>query len=633
MSRPLHFLAALLACLASTLALADPPARVGRIAHLENGVEFRVDRDAPGEAATLNWPVSSGAALATDRDGRAEIWIGSTAYRIGGGSQLEFVAVDDDRVAVRVDAGTLALSILDAEQAADIALQTPDGRIRFAASGRYRVDVRNGATTLSVQAGAAELDDGRRRTRIEAGEQARLDDGLSIGRDDRSDGFDRWVAERENATLAGPARRHVSPYMTGYQDLDAWGDWQASPDYGTLWYPRAVPADWAPYRFGRWAWIAPWGWTWIDQAPWGFAPFHYGRWVIVHGRWAWVPGRLVARPVYAPALVAWIGNPGWSLSFSFGSAPAVGWFPLGPREVYVPGYRHGPTYVRRINVTHIHDPLLIDRATRPDARHHYAYREMPRAVTVVPADHLRQGRPIGAREFKAPRTEELRTAPLRTAPGDDWLRAHRSTEQRPLRRADDGPRGAFRSGEGATRPDMRPETRPETRPEARPEMRPAVRPFDDRRDPEASPAIRRPAVPERADFPDRRRPPEADAADRRNERRDVERITPPAAVRMGGEEQRRQPAENAPLFRPRFDEAPRNTPEMPRETRRPERPAVIERNDAPPEMRRSAPRQFEAPVERQRAAPEMRPTPMRERPQPEARESRRNERDNERSGR
>jgi len=94
--------------------------------------------------------------------------------------------------------------------------------------------------------------------------------------------------------------------MTGAQDLDAYGDWSETPEYGAAWFPRTVDVDWAPYRSGHWAWVAPWGWTWIDAAPWGFAPFHYGRWVRIHGAWAWIPGTRITRPVYAPAW--WAGS-------------------------------------------------------------------------------------------------------------------------------------------------------------------------------------------------------------------------------------------------------------------------------------------------------------------------------------
>ena len=52
----------------------------------------------------------------------------------------------------------------------------------------------------------------------------------------------------------------VSREMTGYQDLDANGQWSTLPDYGPVWIPTAVASDWAPYQFGHWAYIEPWGW-------------------------------------------------------------------------------------------------------------------------------------------------------------------------------------------------------------------------------------------------------------------------------------------------------------------------------------------------------------------------------------
>lgn len=426
------------------MAQSDPPARVGRLAHIENQVDFRVDRSDQGGPATLNWPISSGAVLETGQRGRAEVWIGSTAYRLADDSQIEFSVVDDARVDVRMNGGSLAVSILDRDQVDDVVISTPDGNIRFLTPGRYRIDVLADRSELSVQAGRAMFDDGQRATPVAAGQKVgrRSDGNEQLVADRSNDGFDRWVANRENVTLASQSRRHVSPHMTGYQDLDAHGDWQTAPDYGSVWYPRAVADDWAPYRYGRWAWVAPWGWTWIDQAPWGFAPFHYGRWAIIHGRWGWVPGRLVARPVYAPALVAWIGNPGWNVSFSFGAAPAVGWFPLAPREVYVPGHRHSHNYVRQINVTHINNVTVIDRAIRPGGHAPFAHHASPRAVTVVPANLVREGRAISSREIRHQNRPELGRAPLASrAPNADWLapaqgaaRPHNDERREPINR-------------------------------------------------------------------------------------------------------------------------------------------------------------------------------------------------------
>ena len=120
------------------------------------------------------------------------------------------------------------------------------------------------------------------------------------------------AAATTRPTTRSAAPLFVSPEMTGVEDLDRHGGWQQHPEYGAVWTPTQVVVGWAPYRHGQWVWQRPWGWTWVDDAPWGFAPFHYGRWLSWGGRWCWAPGPRVARPVYAPALVAWVGGPQYS---------------------------------------------------------------------------------------------------------------------------------------------------------------------------------------------------------------------------------------------------------------------------------------------------------------------------------
>ena len=167
------------------------------------------------------------------------------------------------------------------------------------------------------------------------------------------DEYDQWSYSRDRAEDESVSAQYVSRDMTGYEDLDRNGTWSDDADYGHVWVPSHVAYDWAPYRYGRWAWVEPYGWTWIDDAPWGFAPFHYGRWAYVRNRWVWAPGVVRRRPVYAPALVVFVGGSNFSGGRYYGDRGDVAWFPLAPREIYRPAYRTSDDYVRLVNVTNV----------------------------------------------------------------------------------------------------------------------------------------------------------------------------------------------------------------------------------------------------------------------------------------
>ncbi|MFM9885902.1 MAG: DUF6600 domain-containing protein [Burkholderiales bacterium] len=206
--------------------------------------------------------------------------------------------------------------------------------------------------------------------------------------------------------------------MTGYDELDKHGEWREIPEHGAVWIPHlnTVPEDWAPYRWGRWAWVDPWGWTWVDAAPWGFAPFHYGRWVHHRGFWAWAPGAIGRRPVYAPALVGWVGRPGASVSMSFG--PSVGWFPLAPREVYYPAYPCTPIYLQRMNITHVHNIAAIQprHGAAPNAPRRYHHASTLHAVTLVPEGVLAGGRQVTPRTAMTQDPRAMGALPIGDSP-------------------------------------------------------------------------------------------------------------------------------------------------------------------------------------------------------------------------
>lgn len=348
---------------APALAQQDLPAAVGRISAVQGQVTLAGD-DEP-LAATLNWPVTAASHLSTASGARTEFRIGSTAVRLDGDSDLEITELDDDLLRLRLNYGSVSIRVRSPELLRDFELSTPQARITLIEPGLLRVDAERVADTtdVSVLAGTARVDGAGSSLTINAGRHA------EVGREDvrtslaRRDNFDIWAEERDRlADTAVVTTRYVSNSVTGYEELERYGSWSNNVDYGPLWAPRNVTVDWAPYRDGRWTWLAPWGWTWVDNAPWGYAPSHYGRWVLVSKRWYWAPGRPAGRPVWAPALVGWVGG----VSHPH-QGPGLGWFPLSPRERYVPNYRVSSEYERRLSWTHNGKPFA-PRPARDDRR-------------------------------------------------------------------------------------------------------------------------------------------------------------------------------------------------------------------------------------------------------------------------
>src|ERR1043166_6106914 len=122
--------------------------------------------------------------------------------------------------------------------------------------------------------------------------------------------------------------RYYDPEVYGAEELDNYGDWEYTNDYGYVWTPATTVVnnydDWAPYRYGHWDWCNPYGWTWVADEPWGWAPYHYGRWVYYNNRWGWAPrgyGYNYRRARWRPALVAFV-------NLDFGGERRVCWYPL-----------------------------------------------------------------------------------------------------------------------------------------------------------------------------------------------------------------------------------------------------------------------------------------------------------------
>jgi hypothetical protein len=343
----------------------DPPSRVARLSYTSGQVSFSPGGTDDWVAAVVNRPMTTGDKLWTDQGARAELHVGTAAIRLSGQTGFSFLNLDDRMMQIRVTEGAINLRVLRLEDQESIEVDTPNLAFTVLRPGRYRINVNEAGdtTVINVPEGTGEVTGGGSAYTIHPGEQGVFSGTDSLNADmqnaDGDDDFDRWCSQRDYREEHAVARRYVSDDVIGYEDLDDNGGWRQVPEYGTVWFPHVTVVDWAPYRYGHWAWISPWGWTWVDDAPWGFAPFHYGRWVNVRGAWGWVPcpPRAVAvayvRPVYAPALVAWVGGPHFAVGIGVGGGVGanVGWFPLGPREVYVPSYHVSRTYINNVNVS------------------------------------------------------------------------------------------------------------------------------------------------------------------------------------------------------------------------------------------------------------------------------------------
>jgi hypothetical protein len=387
----------------------DPPGRVGRLNFIQGSISYQVQGDSDWVAADPNRPLTTGDNLWADNNSRGEVHIQSAAIRLSRNTGISFLNLDDRTVQLQLAQGTIEVHLRQLAPGEAFEVDTPNLSFTPTRAGEYVVstDPDGNSTHITVREGEADVTGGGDSWGLRAGQQYTFNGTDQLSYDAQRapyfDDFEAWCQERDQRENNSASARYVSRDVDGYYDLDDYGDWNQDGDYGAVWYPRSVAVDWVPYHAGHWVYIAPWGWTWVDSEPWGFAPFHYGRWILVRDRWGWVPGPVVERPVYAPALVGFVGGAGFGVSITIGGGfSGVAWFPLGPRDVFVPGYRCSPHYVQVVNVTNtrvvnvtqvtnVYNTVVINRDVR---RVNYTYDGNSRAVTAVRHDTFVNARPV-----------------------------------------------------------------------------------------------------------------------------------------------------------------------------------------------------------------------------------------------
>ncbi|HKV63695.1 MAG TPA: DUF6600 domain-containing protein [Candidatus Acidoferrum sp.] len=415
----------------------DPPSRVARLSYAHGTVSFNPAGTDDWVSAVVNRPITTGDKLWTDNGSRAELHLGSAAIRLSSNTGFSFLNLDDHMSQIRITEGTINVRVRRLDQDEAFEIDTPNLAFSILRSGNYKINVNEAGdtTVVVVRDGEGEVTGGGSSYTVHPREVGtfsgidQLDADVQRSGDDDDD-FDHWCGDRDRREDHSTSARYVSTDVIGYEDLDDNGGWRPVPEYGTVWFPHTTVVGWAPYRYGHWAWVSPWGWTWIDDEPWGFAPFHYGRWVVVAGVWGWVPcpprpvvAVAYVRPVYAPALVAWVGGPHFSVGIGIGGGGGVGvaWFPLGPRDVYCPSYHVSQTYVRNVNVTNttvinethitnVYNNVYVNKTVNV-TNVTYQNQTAPNAVTATSHQAFTSAQPV-ARNMVKVDAREVASAPV-----------------------------------------------------------------------------------------------------------------------------------------------------------------------------------------------------------------------------
>jgi hypothetical protein len=378
----------------------DPPSQVARISAMDGNVSYEPASVNTFAAAELNYPLTTGDRLYADASSDAEFQTGNLAVRLGALTDLTLTALTDTLTQLGLAQGAVHLRSYQLDPGTTVELDTPNVAITVLAAGDVRVetDPTSDTTLITVFAGQAQVDGNGIQIVLRPGESVQLRGSQPVAAQwmqmEPQDALDAFSAQRDlqYQSAANAEASDVNPETIGSEDLTQYGQWQSDPDNGPVWYPSGVAVDWEPYRFGHWVWIAPWGWTWVESEPWGFAPFHYGRWGRFGNRWGWVPGPPFIHPVWSPALVVFVGAPG-----------VTAWFPLGPREPFVPWYHTSTLYLNRVNVSNIYNrnaaqvrSAYSQRTTSlyPNEAGNRTYANRSIATVAMSQDAFAAGRPV-----------------------------------------------------------------------------------------------------------------------------------------------------------------------------------------------------------------------------------------------
>ncbi len=342
-------------------------------------------------AAVINTPLIPGAKLWDPENGRSEIQrFGESYLRASANTEVDItnlsISTSGDLIQVGVPQGRIYVNYAGSSVENSVfQVDSPVTSVISYGPTKFEVDVyEDGTTEVSVLNGSVSVQGQNGVTTVDAGTM------LSMGSDQVAelspmrpeDAWISWNLSRDSALVyRGPSRSYLPASLSIYgNDFDSNGRWVQTADYGYVWTPLNIVADWAPYRIGRWCWIGG-DYVWVSYEPWGWVPYHYGRWAFLASiGWCWVPPSRTARVYWCPGFVAWIQTPTY-----------VSWVPLGPGEIYYGRGYYGP---HSVNITNINiNTIRINNV--------YVNARVTNAVTVVGRETFLTGKRVSVANVPA----------------------------------------------------------------------------------------------------------------------------------------------------------------------------------------------------------------------------------------
>jgi Family of unknown function (DUF6600)/FecR protein len=354
---------------------------------MDGDVQIRTEDTEEWVPASINMPLRDGDRVWVPEGGKLELRLRDGTYlRLDERSALEVLTLDKDSSQFYLTEGH-AYANFKGQKGSVLQMDTPVSSIRVYERSIFKVDLsEDGLNQISVLKGSVDVESQSGKTTVKSGYTLTLEDETyaELSPLGPPDDWERWNMERDRRLAERrPPPSYLPEELYAYSgDFETYGRWVYASGYGYVWTPRVVVSvGWAPYRIGRWVWIAG-DYVWVSYEPWGWVPYHYGRWAFVGSiGWCWVPP-VRGAVFWGPGFVAWVRTPTY-----------VAWVPLGPREIY---YGHGHYGPYSVNITNVNvTNIQVNRTV-------YKNIQVNNAVTVVHHDTFVKGKHVDVKVKENP---------------------------------------------------------------------------------------------------------------------------------------------------------------------------------------------------------------------------------------